>query len=200
MVCAPVQYTQEQAGRGKDAYLFDLFRRQDGCFGVHRQDGEKRWMSIHLTSKSWVHSPRRLDAVVVKMPCHRPDAIQCVHDGQGTQIHPVGYDPSRAQGVLSENGRVHDGRSPRSVSPWNPINPLRPRWEGSSPGPEDPKIWQHDIAGVRQQVGLAPQALRVQERTAQALKVQEHGRMKLAVTVQEQIAQALRVKEHAEQL
>ena len=76
--------------------------------------------------------------------------------------------------------------------------------------PEGPRVWQQDNAGaVRQQLGLAPQAPRVQEQTAQAqrvqgkaaqaLRVQPQELMKPAVTVQEHIAQALRVQEHAEQ-
>ena len=52
---------------------------------------------------------------------------------------------------------------------------------------------------VRQQVGLDLQATRVQEQTA--LRVQEQGRVELALTVQDQqLVQSLRVKEHAEQL
>ena len=88
----------------------------------------------------------------------------------------------------------------RSVSPLYQLNPHRPGCGGPSPRPEGPRIWQHDNAGVRQQVGLAPQATRVQEQTALALRVQEQGRMELALTVQEQqLVQSSRVKEHAEQ-
>ena len=57
----------------------------------------------------------------------------------------------------------------RAVSPLNPFNPLGLEWRESSPRPEGPRIWQHCYVGVKQQVSLAPQALRVPER----------GRMKL---------------------
>ena len=80
------------------------------------------------------------------------------------------------------------------------LNPHRPGCGGPSPRPEGPRIWQHDNAGFRQQEGLAPQAIRVQEQTALALRVQEQGPMKPALTVQDQqLVQSLRVKEHAEQ-
>ena len=50
---------------------------------------------------------------------------------------------------------------------------------------------------VRQQIGLAVQALGLQEQAAQALMVQEQGRMIPAVTAHEQMALSTEVREQA---
>ena len=76
--------------------------------------------------------------------------------------------------MLSANRRVHDGRPHKGASLENPLDPFMPGWRGASPRPEGPSVWQQNNVGVvRQQVGLAPQALRVKEHAAQTLRVQE---------------------------
>ena len=132
-----------------------------------------------------------------KMLCRGLDLTHCVHDGQRSiQLHMA--DREHRECFEQAGGFMTDDR-PWCVSLLNPPNPLRPGRRGSSLRQEGPTIWQPENAGVRHQVGLALQAIRVQEQTAQAPRVQEQGRLTPDFAVQEQIAPASRVKEHGEQ-
>ena len=76
-----------------------------------------KWRKGGRPSLAHERESKGLDAVVFSRRCrdakilrHGSDATQCVCE-QDTQVHSVGYERLRAQGPLSVNGRVHDGRS-----------------------------------------------------------------------------------------
>ena len=150
----------------------------EDVFGVHRQDGGMVDVHpIHMKGslRGLMHwwCPDAVEAR--RLPCHGSHPAQSVYGGQGTGPFSwiwsiarkrISWRCSRTLQEVSANRRFMMDDRLRCVRLLNFHNPPLPR------------VWQH--AGVvRQQVGLAPQARRMQEHTAHAPREQEQGRMKL---------------------